>query len=115
MHRVFVLIFVAGLLMAACSTPSPAVTGSPATPTEVAALGTLEPAAPAAPETTTPTPTTPAEEPTLSFEPAAYRDETLGFEFLHPAGWSVVDQGKLGDRAYGVQFTNQGELRLNLI
>ena len=115
MPRIFVLIAVAGLLLAACSTPSPVVTGVPATPTEAAAPGTLEPAAPAAPETTAPTPTASAEEPALSFEPAAYRDETLGFEFLHPAEWTIVDQGKLGDRAYGVQFTNQGEPRLNLM
>ncbi|HJW89496.1 MAG TPA: hypothetical protein VJ436_02520, partial [Anaerolineales bacterium] len=74
-----------------------------------------EPAAPAAPETTTPTPTTPAEEPTLSFEPAAYRDETLGFELLHPAGWLVEDPETLGDRAYQVKFTDGSGPRLNLI
>jgi len=51
----------------------------------------------AAPESTV-TPTPPTGAPTLSFEPATYRDPSAGFEFDYPANWTVgpVEQQSRG-------------------
>lgn len=51
--------------------------------------------------------------PLLSFEPAAYRDESAGFEFFYPAGWTAEGPQVVGERGYIAQFTSyppaQGE------
>jgi len=54
-------------------------------------------APPAAPESTV-TPAPPTGAPTLSFEPATYRDPSAGFEFDYPANWTVgpVEQQSRG-------------------
>lgn len=74
-HRLlFAGLFVVTLNLAACTPAAPEPTPLPA-PTHTAAPS---------PTIMQPTPTT-----GISFEPALYRNDTAGFEFDYPAGWTV--------------------------
>ena len=44
--------------------------------------------------------------PSLSFEPATYRDEPAGFEFDYPAEWTKEGPQVIGPRGYIAQFTS---------
>jgi len=74
-HRVlFTGLFAVMLALAACTPATPEPTPLPA-PTNTAAP---------APTVAQPTPTT-----GITFEAAVYRNDTAGFEFDYPAGWTV--------------------------
>jgi hypothetical protein len=73
----------------------PTATQAP-TPTQAAAPT----AEPMPPETESPLP------PPASFEAAAYRDESAGFELDYPASWTLDAPQAGGDRGYYAQFTS---------
>jgi hypothetical protein len=104
------------LLLAACSgapaATTPAVTEQLPTPEVTTVLPT--PAATEPVEQPTPAATAGPEETPLPFEAAAFRDETLGFQFDYPAAWNLENLGALGDRGAGLQLTEGGEVRMNV-
>jgi len=106
----FVLLILAGLLLAGCADPGASITDTPLPPTAAApptaVPPTATPAPPAATATTAPLPQHP-------FEPATYRAESAGFELEYPASWTPSGETVLGDRGSAIQFAELGEPRLD--
>jgi hypothetical protein len=61
-----------------------------------------------------PTATSTPPQPQLSFEPATYRNDSTGFELEFPSSWTPSDEVVLGDRGSSIQFTSQGEPRMDI-
>jgi hypothetical protein len=129
MFRLFAIFLALIVLLLAACTPQPAVPTEPPserTPT-TAATEASQQAAPTATEAPEPTPAeteilvdtearadanTPS---SLSFEAAAYRDETTGFELAYPVAWSLSSRQETGPRGSIAQLTEAGEPRLDIV
>ena len=99
------------VLLSACTaapattTPVPAQTEVPATPSDSAAAPT-EPGGPVlSSETAVPAPKLPA----ASFEAQTYVNDTAGFALDYPAGWTV-NEVVVGERGTQIQFLSAPEL-----
>lgn len=60
-----------------------------------------------------PTPTV-VEEPEYSFEPVTYHDKESGFELLYPDTWTTPGGQILGSRGFGISFTEQDEIKMQV-
>lgn len=107
MKRIFLVLPVFMILLAACGAPTAAATPVP-TETEVVVVSTNTESAPV--PTDAPTEAVPsAKLPAASFDAQTYIDEKFGFAFEYPSGWTVTEPTG-GERGTQVQFLSSPDI-----